>query len=68
MKIARNVVECLWVVTAKIGDGKYQFRVKAESEETAKQKAMGQMSLRFNADKKCEVLEVDKIEPEDFVE
>ena len=61
-------MEHLYVVQAKIGDGKYQFRVQAESEESAKQKAMGQMSLRFNADKKCEVLKVDKIEPEDFVE
>lgn len=67
MSFRKNVVERLYVVHAKIGDGKYTFRVKAESEETAKEKAKHDMSLRFNRDAKCEVLGVEAIEPEDYV-
>ena len=67
MNVKRNVVEHLYVVHAKIGDGKYQFRVQAESDEMAKTKAERAMKLRFNDDKKCEVIDVEKIEPEDFV-
>lgn len=67
MSFRKNVVERLYVVHAKIGDGKYTFRVKAESEETAKEKAKRDMSLRFNSTVKCEVLGVEAIEPEDFV-
>lgn len=67
MNVKRNVVEHLYVVHAKIGDGKYQFRVQAESNEMAKTKAERAMKLRFNDDKKCEVIDVEKIEPNDFV-
>lgn len=67
MSYRKNVVERLYVVHAKIGGGKYTFRVKAESEETAKEKAMHDMSLRFNSDSKYEVLGVEKIDPEDYV-
>ena len=67
MNIKHNVVEHLYVVHAKIGDGKYQFRVQAESDEMAKTKAERAMKLRFNDDKKCEVIDVEKIEPDDFV-
>lgn len=67
MNIKHNVVEHLYVVHAKIGDGKYQFRVQAESDETAKAKAERAMKLRFNGEKKCEVIDVEKIEPDDFV-
>lgn len=67
MNFKRNVVERLYVVHAKIGDGKYTFRVKAESEETAKEKAKHDMSLRFNSNSKYEVLSVEAIDPEDFV-
>lgn len=66
MSIKRNVVERLYVVHAKIGDGKYQFRVQAESDEMAKVKAERAMKLRFN-EKKCEVIEVERIDPDDFV-
>lgn len=67
MTFRKNVVERLYVVHAKIGDGKYTFRVKAESEETAKEKAQRDMSLRFNEKTKFEVIKVEAIEPEDFV-
>lgn len=67
MNVKRNVVEHLYVVHAKIGDGKYQFRVQAESDEMAKVKAERAMKLRFNGEKKCEVTGVEKIEPDDFV-
>ena len=67
MNIKKNVVERLYVVQAKIGDGKYCFRVKAESEETAKEKAKHEMSLRFNGKTGFEVLKVDRIDPDDFV-
>lgn len=67
MNVKRNVVEHLYVVHAKIGDGKYQLRVQAESDEMAKTKAERAMKLRFNDDKKCEVIDVEKIEPNDFV-
>ena len=67
MSIRRNVVERLYVVQAKIGDGKYQFRVQAESEETAKDKALRSIKLRFNDDIKREIIGVECVEPEDFV-
>ncbi|MBO5918781.1 MAG: hypothetical protein J6Q14_08455 [Oscillospiraceae bacterium] len=67
MNIKHNVVERLYVVHAKIGDGKYQFRVQAESDEMAKTKAERAMKLRFNGEKKYEVIDVEKIEPDDFV-
>lgn len=67
MSFRKNVVERLYVVHAKIGDGKYTFRVKAESEEIAKEKAKHDMSLRFNSNSNYEVLSVDAIDPEDFV-
>ena len=67
MNVKRNVVEHLYVVHAKIGDGKYQFRVQAESDEMAKTKAERAMKLRFNGEKKYEVIDVEKIEPDDFV-
>lgn len=66
MNVKHNVVERLYVVHAKIGDGKYQFRVQAESDESAKIKAERAMKLRF-ADKKYNVTEVEEIDPEDFV-
>lgn len=69
MKLRKNVVEYLWVVHAKIGDGKYQFRVQAESETTAREKAKKQMGNRFNAEKKCEIIGIEKIDPaEDFID
>lgn len=67
MSFRKNVVERLYVVHAKIGNGTYTFRVKAESEETAKEKAKRDMSLRFNSGTKYEVLGVEEIGPEDFV-
>ena len=67
MNIKKNVVERLYVVQAKIGGGKYSFRVKAESEETAKEKAKHDMSLRFGEKTSFEVLKVDRIDPDDFV-
>ena len=67
MSVKRNVVERLYVVHAKIGDGKYQFRVQAESDEMAKVKAERAMKLRFNDEKHCEVTGVERIEPDDFV-
>ena len=67
MSFRKNVVERLYVVQAKIGDGKYCFRVKAESEETAKEKAKRDMSLRFNEKTKFEIIKVEAIDPEDFV-
>ena len=68
MRIARNVVECLWVVNAKVGASKYQFRVKAESEETAREKARRMATERFNSASGMEIVGVEKIEPDDFVE
>lgn len=65
MRIAKNVVEYLYVVHAKIGDGKYQFRVKAESEAVAREKAKKLMDLRNH--EKAEVLSAEKIEPDDFI-
>ena len=67
MNVKRNVVEYLYVVHAKIGDGKYKFRVQAESDEMAKTKAQRAMKLRFNDEKHCEVTGVERIEPDDFV-
>ena len=68
MRIARNVVECLWVVNAKVGASKYQFRVKAESEATAKEKAQRMATEKFNSTPQMKILSVEKIEPDDFVE
>lgn len=68
MKIMRNVVEYLWVVHARIGSSKYLFRVKAESEEIAKERARKQASERFNGESKMEIVSVEKITPDDFVE
>ena len=65
MNVKRNVVERLYVVHARIGDGKYQFRVQAESDESARIKAERAMNLRFN-DKPFKVTEVEAIDPEDF--
>lgn len=67
MSYRNNVVERLYVVRAKIGDGKYAFRVQAESDETAKEKARRQMRQRFNEKMKCEILSVERIDPEDFI-
>ena len=67
MKIMRNVVECLWVVNARIGASKYQFRVKAESEATAKERALNQAKERFNSASKMEIVGVEKISPDDFI-
>lgn len=64
----RNVVECLWVVNARISASKYQFRVKAESEETAKERARNQAKERFNSASKMEIVGVEKITPDDFIE
>lgn len=68
MKIMRNVVEYLWVVHARIGGSKYLFRVKAESEERAKERARNQAAERFNRAAKLEITGVEKITPDDFVE
>ena len=67
MELKKNVVERLYVVHAKIGSGKYTFRVKAESEETAKEKAKHDMNLRFGEKSTFEVLKVERIDPDDFV-
>lgn len=68
-RIMRNVVEVLWVVHVKIGGSKYQFRVKAESEEQAKAKASAMAADRFNASEgKTEIVGIDRIDPEDFVD
>lgn len=67
MVLKKNVVERLYVVHAKIGDGKYTFRVKAESEETAKEKAKHDMELRFGDKTTFKVLKVERIDPDDFV-
>ena len=64
----RNVVECLWVVHVRKGGSKYQFRVKAESEARARELAMNQAKERFNAASKPEIVGVEKITPDDFVE
>lgn len=65
MIVKRNVVTALYAVNVKIGDGKYCFRVQAESETTAMQKAEGQMKARFGTEKKYRLLSVDRIEPGD---
>lgn len=67
MNIKHNVVEHLYVVHAKIGNGKYQFRVQAESDTAAKTKAERAMKIRFNEEKTCEITGVERIEPDDFV-
>lgn len=68
MKVMRNVVEYLWVVHARIGGSKYLFRVKAESEEQAKERARRQATERFNGESKMEIVSVEKITPDDFIE
>ena len=67
MNVKRNVVESLWVVHAQKGGSKYQFRVKAESETTAKAKAERDMRLRFNDDSGFSITQVERIDPEDFI-
>lgn len=68
MNLKKNVVECLWVVHMKVGGSRYQFRVQAESETTAKARAARDARLRFNTESdEAEVLRVEKIEPGDFV-
>ena len=65
MNIRRNVVSTLYVVTAKIGDGKYQFRVQAESDTAAVQKAERQMELRFGEKQSYKLLSTERIEAGD---
>lgn len=65
MNVKRNVVTNLYAVNVKIGDGKYCFRVQAESETTAIQKAERQMEARFGKKQDYKLLAADKIEPGD---
>lgn len=67
MSFRKNVVEFLYVVHARMNGTKYQFRVKAESEENAKSKAQRDMSVRFNHAGSMEIVGVEKIEPDDFI-
>lgn len=67
MNLRKNVVEFLYVVNVKIGDGKYQFRVQAESEETARAKAKKMMDMREWDASRIHILSVERIDPEDFV-
>ena len=67
MKLRKNVVEYLWVVNLKKGGSRYQIRVQAESEETAKAKAKRDVALRFNSADGFEITGADRIDPEDFV-
>ena len=67
MSFRKNVVECLYVVTVKMNGSKYLFRVKAESEETAKEKAKREMNARFNSAEKTEIVGVDRIDPDDYI-
>ena len=67
MSFRKNVVEHLYVVHAKLNGSKYLFRVKAESEETAMEKAKRDMKARLNSTESMEVVGVEKIEPEDFI-
>lgn len=65
MNIRRNVVTALYVVTVKIGDGKYQLRVQAESDAAAVQRAEREMERRFGGKREYKVLSLDRIEPGD---
>lgn len=67
INLKRNVVERLYVVHAKKGGSNYMFRVKAESEETAKAKAEKEIRLRFNDDSDFSITDVERIDPEDFI-
>lgn len=63
--IRRNVVSVLYAVNVKVGDGKYCFRVQAESDATAMQKAERQMQDRFGKRPEYRLLSIDRIEPGD---
>ncbi len=65
MNVKRNVVTVLYAVNVKIGDGKYCFRVQAESEASAIQKAERQMEARFGSKHPYKLLSADRIEPGD---
>lgn len=62
MNVKRNVVSNLYAVNVKIGDGKYCFRVQAESTTTAVQKAERQIEDRFGKKMNYRLLSLDCIE------
>ena len=67
INLKHNVVERLYVVHAQKGGSEYQFRVKAESETTAKAKAERDIRLRFNDDSNFRITSVERIDPEDYI-
>ena len=67
MSFRKNVVERLYVVAVKMNGTKYLFRVKAESEETAKEKAKRDVSARFNSIGSIDFVSVDRIDPDDYI-